>query len=194
MKNITWRSVSLEMEMGCDGMMLGLCTTGLVEGPLPYANLGDLRIAIEDELNGSDGGIKPRIQKVIFNDPATIILWTDGSKTVVKCQPGDIYDREKGFAMAYLKKLLGNDNTFNKEINKWVSDDDCITLYASSTVFKDLMQTRIAELCRLKQDSCDICEGADDLIGKKTISRNKGKRHKFKYCPACGRKLKTDKE
>ena len=60
------------------------------------------------------------IKKVIFNKPATIIVWFDGSKTVVKCQPGDVYDPEKGFVMAYLKKLLGNDNTFNKEIAKWV--------------------------------------------------------------------------
>ena len=60
------------------------------------------------------------IGKVIFNNPATIIMWRDGSKTVVKCQPGDVYDPEKGFVMAYLKKLLGNDNTFNKEIARWV--------------------------------------------------------------------------
>lgn len=63
---------------------------------------------------------KPKIKRVIFNKPATIIMWTDGTKTVVKCQDGDDYDMEKGFVMAYLKKLLGNDNTFNKEINKWV--------------------------------------------------------------------------
>ena len=60
------------------------------------------------------------VKKVIFNNPATIIYWTDGSKTVVKCQNGEPFDAEKGFVMAYLKKLLGNDNTFNKEINKWV--------------------------------------------------------------------------
>jgi hypothetical protein len=64
------------------------------------------------------------IEKVIFNYPATIILWSDGTKTVVKCQPGDTYDEEKGFVMAYLKKLLGNDNTFNKEIKKY-----CIEQY-----------------------------------------------------------------
>ena len=29
------------------------------------------------------------IRKVIFNDPATIVLWSDGSKTVVKCGPED---------------------------------------------------------------------------------------------------------
>lgn len=36
-------------------------------------------------------------KKVIFNDPATIVYWPDGYKTVVKCGNGDIYDREKGF-------------------------------------------------------------------------------------------------
>ena len=63
---------------------------------------------------------KPKVKRAIFNNPATIIYWTDGTKTVVKCQEGDTYDKEKGFVMAYLKKLLGNDNTFNNEINKWV--------------------------------------------------------------------------
>lgn len=64
---------------------------------------------------------KVAIKDVIFNPPATIILWNDGTKSVVKCQNGEPYDAEKGFALAYLKKLLGNDNTFNKEINKWVN-------------------------------------------------------------------------
>ena len=42
-------------------------------------------------------------KKVIFNDSATIVYWPDGSKTVVKCSNGDVYDREKGFAMCVLK-------------------------------------------------------------------------------------------
>ena len=47
-------------------------------------------------------------KKVIFNDPATIVYWPDGSKTVVKCGNGDVYDREKGFAMCVLKRLYGD--------------------------------------------------------------------------------------
>lgn len=50
----------------------------------------------------------PTIDKVIFNEPATIILWDDGSKTVVKCTDGEEYDPAIGFAMAYVKKLYGN--------------------------------------------------------------------------------------
>ena len=48
------------------------------------------------------------IDRVIFNDPATIILWKDGSKTVVKRSYDDIWDSEKGFCMAIIKKLYGN--------------------------------------------------------------------------------------
>lgn len=64
------------------------------------------------------------IKRVIFNPPATVIFWDDGTKSVVKCQEGDTYNPETGFALAYLKKLLGNDNTFNKEIDKWVPQFD----------------------------------------------------------------------
>ena len=50
----------------------------------------------------------PEIERVIFQEPATIVFWKDGSKTVVKVQKGEKYDPEKGLAMAYVKRLLGN--------------------------------------------------------------------------------------
>lgn len=49
------------------------------------------------------------VSKVIFNEPATIVLWSDGSKTVVKVTNNEKYDPEKGLAMAIAKKALGND-------------------------------------------------------------------------------------
>ncbi|MBR4342311.1 MAG: hypothetical protein IKP88_06370 [Lachnospiraceae bacterium] len=53
------------------------------------------------------GGYHVYPKKVIFNKPATIVIWNDGIKTVVKCQKGDRYDPEKGLAMAYVKRLCG---------------------------------------------------------------------------------------
>ena len=47
-------------------------------------------------------------EKVIFNDPATIVFWKDGTKTVVKCMEGDIYNPEVGLAMCVCKKLYGH--------------------------------------------------------------------------------------
>ena len=66
----------------------------------------------------------PPIKKVIFNYPATIVLWSDGSKTVVKCQDGDIYDPEKGLAMAISKKALGNKGNYCNEFKKWLPEDE----------------------------------------------------------------------
>lgn len=62
----------------------------------------------------------PLPMNVIFNDPATIVYWDDGTKTVVKCQPGDVFSAEAGLTTAMLKKYMGNDNTFNRVINEWL--------------------------------------------------------------------------
>lgn len=61
----------------------------------------------------------PEIENVIFNEPATIVFWADGTKTVVKCQEDDIFDPEKGLAMAISKKALGNEGNYCNVIKKW---------------------------------------------------------------------------
>ena len=63
------------------------------------------------------------ITKVIFNDPATIVYWSDGSKTVVKCGEGDTFDPEKGLVMAMVKKALGNKGAYYNKIKKWLPND-----------------------------------------------------------------------
>ena len=60
------------------------------------------------------------IKDVIFHDPATIVLWNDGSKTVVKCQKGEEFDPEKGLAMAISKKIYGNNYDYYEVFNKYV--------------------------------------------------------------------------
>lgn len=56
---------------------------------------------------------EPTPKKVIFNGPATTILWKDGTKTTVKCQDEDVWADDVGIAMCYLKKMLGNKGNFN---------------------------------------------------------------------------------
>lgn len=60
------------------------------------------------------------IKKVLYKNPATIVFWKDGSKTVVKCQKNDKYDPEKGLAMAILKKMNGNTGSYYEEFKKWL--------------------------------------------------------------------------
>lgn len=44
------------------------------------------------------------IKKVIYNNPATIVIWNDGSKTVVKCHDGDSYDPVIGLLLCIVRK------------------------------------------------------------------------------------------
>jgi hypothetical protein len=63
---------------------------------------------------------RTKIKNVIFNDPATIVFWTDGTKTVVKAQDGDVFDPEKGLAMAISKKAFGNKGNYCNELKRWL--------------------------------------------------------------------------
>ena len=59
------------------------------------------------------------IKDVIFNNPATIVLWADGTKTVVKAE-NEPFDPEKGLAMAIAKKALGNSYDYYDTFKKYV--------------------------------------------------------------------------
>lgn len=64
------------------------------------------------------------ITKVIFNPPVTIVFWSDGTKTIVKCD-SEVYDEEKGLAMAISKKFLGTNKSgsnYYDIFKKWLPD------------------------------------------------------------------------
>ena len=63
----------------------------------------------------------PKIKQVIFNDPATIVLWSDNTKTIVKAE-NETFDPEKGLAMAIAKKALGNEGNYYNELKKYLGD------------------------------------------------------------------------
>ena len=71
----------------------------------------------------------PEIKNVIFNPPATVVFWADGSKTVVKCHEEDYFSEECGLAMAICKKVYGNDNAFHKIFKKYVKEPEEVDTY-----------------------------------------------------------------
>lgn len=66
------------------------------------------------------------IKNVIFNDPATIVFWSDGTKTVVKCH-GEDFDPEKGLAMAISKKIFGNNGGYYNIFKKFLPEKEAET-------------------------------------------------------------------
>lgn len=84
-------------------------------------------VAARDFLNsiyGISSSHIPEIKNVIFNDPATIVFWEDGTKTVVKCQDGDEFDPEKGLAMAIVKKAYRNKGSYCNKLKKWLPKEE----------------------------------------------------------------------
>ena len=47
-------------------------------------------------------------KKIIHNGPATIVIWRDGEKTVVKLMEGDTYDEYAAFTAALAKRIFGS--------------------------------------------------------------------------------------
>ena len=66
----------------------------------------------------------PNIVNVIYNKPATIVFWDDGTKTVVKCGKHDKYTGEHGLVMAIVKKLYGNNGRYYDIIRRWLPEDE----------------------------------------------------------------------
>ena len=59
--------------------------------------------------------VKPT--KILIQGTATIIWWSDGTKTIVKCQKGDKMDPEKGIAMCVMKKFMGTNETHSNYLD-----------------------------------------------------------------------------
>lgn len=74
----------------------------------------------------SNGMYIPDIKNVYFNYPHTIVMWADGTKTIVKCQEDDFYDNQTGLAMAIAKKALGNSGNYYNVFKKHLPDiEEC---------------------------------------------------------------------
>jgi hypothetical protein len=50
----------------------------------------------------------PKAKKVILNDPATVVIWDDGTKTVAKAGDGDEYDERVGLLLCAVRKASNN--------------------------------------------------------------------------------------
>ena len=76
--------------------------------------------------NISNDTIKPNtirvsdvfVKKIIFSNPATIVFWSDGSKTVVKCMDNEEFNPYYGFVCAFAKKLFGTNSAINRIIKE----------------------------------------------------------------------------
>jgi len=69
------------------------------------------------------------IKQVIYNNPATIVFWSDDSKTVCVVNDedaySDTYSREAGLSICILKKLCGATRVYDI-FHDWINEDSDI--------------------------------------------------------------------
>lgn len=96
------------------------------------------------------------IRKVIFNDPATIVFWEDGTKTVVKCAD-EVFDPEKGLAMAISKKVYGNKGNYYNNFRKFLPE---IKFECPSRDISKIVDEFLRDLLKLpKNENCPSNKG-----------------------------------
>lgn len=60
----------------------------------------------------------PGIKRVIFSGPVAIVLWDDGTKTIVRKSSDDSNDHYAAFTAAVCKKLFGSSSAIRKIVKR----------------------------------------------------------------------------
>ena len=87
-----------ELEYG----VFGNIATGYVGKDYPFANTSLDKYC--------SYGYIPRITKIVSNKPDSVVYFSDGTKSVVRCENSEAFDAEKGIYLAILKKAIGAKN------------------------------------------------------------------------------------
>ena len=72
----------------------------------------------ERRLNGVASTYKPK--KVIYDETAgvTVVLWMDGTKTIVRAAEGEGHDAYLGYCIALAKKMHGTNSALKRDLDK----------------------------------------------------------------------------
>lgn len=84
------------------------------------------------------------ITRVLYNDPVTVVFFSDGTKTTCKCQKGDTYNKEMGLAICVLKRLTSGDQVAAL-FNSWITKDKAIDLKMVREYAKDPIEVKEKE-------------------------------------------------
>ena len=122
MKYVMW--INSFDDEACDRLLRRELHSKVAENIRLKREIDDLRKKKNDIPSAYPGSTRPTfvIDKVLFNPPATIVFWLDGTKTVVKCKEGEEFSEWAGIALCLAKKLYGPN--FHKIFRAHCSDPE----------------------------------------------------------------------
>lgn len=110
---------------GYDPLATSLDATVYITPAMLKKILGNtpIRFHPTDKIGTDKLGIGISIKDVRFSPPATIVFWSDNTKTVVKAQNGEPFDAEKGLMACIIKRITGNTGRYNELFKKYIKED-----------------------------------------------------------------------
>lgn len=112
--------------------------------------MGDARHLLGIKADGSNAAHTPAPKRVIINDPATVVFFSDDTKTVTKAKDGDEYDPLFGIMACALRKVGRN----RVRIDAWEPVIDFLSSYLAD-----------AKECRVIADMLNTTADALELDG-----------------------------
>lgn len=117
------------------GQRNGKAMRTLLEKMVDESSQFDAALYSFDFLNkltgGNDEMKKIDVKKIIFSGPKTIVLWSDGTKTIVSMSKDEAkFDPEAAFCAAYTKKMFGTNSKIKRvieqksNIKKWKEENE----------------------------------------------------------------------
>lgn len=97
------------------------------------------------------------IEKVIYNKPATIIIWADGTKTTAKCADNEPFDPEKGLVICALKKFVKTEELMN--LLKFTREGN------GTVTYKDVLNLDRNRRCKAGQGKTVVAEKMAKELG-----------------------------
>lgn len=86
--------------------------------------IGNDTLLVSVDFSGEDTGVlvvgrkeKNQAIKIVNEDSkVTVVMWDDGTKTIVKCSEADQYDSYAAYCAAFAKKCYGTNSQLKKTI------------------------------------------------------------------------------
>lgn len=96
--------------------------------------------------------VVPKVKQVIYNPPATIVMWDDGTKTVVKCMDQEWYSPYYGFCACICKKMFGSSSAARRAAG-----------IPKEKRSKDVKVFKVGDIVRIKNNLLGAFDVPDDM-------------------------------
>ena len=114
-----------EITMGVRSCKTAYSAIEKIQDEWADSQIEDMKEMLNKLFGGNDSMKNVDVKKIIFSGLKTIVLWTDGTKTIVSISKDEAkFDPEAAFCAAYTKKMFGTNSKIKRIIKEKSNYED----------------------------------------------------------------------